>query len=303
MISKNDLQRFLNLDEIQDVEFLDKGFSDDKKYIIKTRCDKFLLRMTALKNKARMIQMIDLLKQAEVNNIPSHKIIEHGEYNESDYYMLTSWIEGSDTSEVLPTLPKKEQYNIGVEAGRMLKDIHNFDVVSSNHGTWEERFNRKIDKKIKDYSTCDLKLEHGDLFIDAVEKRRDLLKGIKVVQHHGDFHINNMLIDNEGLLYIIDFDRHDSGDPYEEFNRITWCADVSPQFASGRIDGYFDFKVPEKFWDLLILYISNNTLSALPWSIPYGADQIEIMRSQAKDILTWYDHFNHKIPSWYVGKK
>jgi len=32
-----------------------------------------------------------------------------------------------------------------------------------------------------------------------------------------------------------DFNRLDYGDPWEEFNRIVWCAGISKQFASGRI--------------------------------------------------------------------
>ena len=40
---------------------------------------------------------------------------------------------------------------------------------------------------------------------------------------HGDYHIGNMMIENNKIV-IIDFDRYDFGDPWEEFNRIVWCA-------------------------------------------------------------------------------
>ena len=81
-------------------------------------------------------------------------------------------------------------------------------------------------------------------------------------------------------LYIIDFNRNDFGDPWEEFNRIVWCAQTIPIFAKGMIDGYFDGNVPLEFWELLALYISTNTLSSLPWAIPFGDMQ-------------------SVIPSWY----
>ena len=48
------------------------------------------------------------------------------------------------------------------------------------------------------------------------------------------------------------------GDPWEEFNRIVWSAQVSTPFASGMIDGYFDNEVPDLFWKLLALYITTN---------------------------------------------
>lgn len=301
MISKNELQILLNIKEIQEVEFLDKGFSDDSKYVVKTIEDKFLLRLTSIKNKDRMLQMISLLKQAQVKDIPTHQVIDHGEFSETQYYLLTTWIEGRDLEVVLPTLSKEKQYEIGLQAGEILKHIHDFEMNSFSEDTWENRFNKKIDKKIKDYAECDVKFDYGDLFIAAVESRRYLLKDLPIVQHHGDFHIGNMLIDGKGHLYIIDFDRHDTGDPYEEFNRIVWCAAVSPYFASGRVDGYFNNNVPNKFWDLLILYISNNTLSSLPWAVPFGDKQIDIMKNQARQILDWYNQFNTNIPSWYIS--
>src|SRR5690606_11191222 len=47
-------------------------------------------------------------------------------------------------------------------------------------------------------------------------------------------------------LTIIDFDRSDFGDPWEEFNRIVWGTQKSPLFASGMVNGYFDGEVPMK---------------------------------------------------------
>src|SRR5699024_10584345 len=114
-----------------------------------------------------------------------------------------------------------------------------------------------------------------------------------------DFHIGNMLIDGNDKLYIIAFDRHDSCDPDEEFNRITWCASLSPAFASGRIDGYFNHDVPDEFWKLLLLYISSNMLSSLPWAIPFGDKEISTMKRSYAELLDWYDNFQRIIPKWY----
>ncbi len=64
---------------------------------------------------------------------------------------------------------------------------------------------------------------------------------------------------------------------------------VSPAFASGMIDGYFDDKVPDSFWILLAVYILSNLIGALPWAIPYGEEEVSVMQNQAKEILEWYD--------------
>ena len=103
-----------------------------------------------------------------------------------------------------------------------------------------------------------------------------------------------------GELVIIDFDRCDFGDPWEEFNRIVWCAQASPRFASGMVDGYFDGGVPREFWQLLALYISSNALSSIPWAIPFGEGEIRTMIRQTEEIMGWYDRMQAVVPSWYA---
>lgn len=70
----------------------------------------------------------------------------------------------------------------------------------------------------------------------------------------------NMIIDREGKLCIIDFNRCDYGDPWEDFKRIVWNAQKAPRFASGMVAGYFDDHVPTEFWKLLALYIASTPL-------------------------------------------
>jgi aminoglycoside phosphotransferase (APT) family kinase protein len=127
---------------------------------------------------------------------------------------------------------------------------------------------------------------------------RHLLAGRPQCFQHGDYHIGNMMIEN-GTLVIIDFDRYDFGDPWEEFNRIVWCAQSAPAFATGIVDGYFDGEPPLLFWKLLALYISSNTLSSLPWAIPFGEKEIQTMIKQAADVLRWYDNMQNPVPTWY----
>lgn len=143
--------------------------------------------------------------------------------------------------------------------------------------------------------------DNGQYFLDYIAANRYLLKGRPQTFQHGDYHIGNMMVDTKNQLQIIDFDRYDFGDPWEEFNRIVWSARISGYFASGIIDGYFDQKPPMEFWKLLALYISINTLSSIPWAIPFGTEQIEIMEKLAAEVLAYYDNMNRPVPSWYCG--
>ncbi len=139
------------------------------------------------------------------------------------------------------------------------------------------------------YNDCPIKFDGAEYIIDYIEANRNLLKNRPQSYQHGDYHIGNMMIEN-GKIVIVDFDRYDFGDPWEEFNRIVWCAQSDPLFASGIVNGYFDNEVPMDFWKLLALYISSNMFSSIPWAIPFGDGEIQTMLNQTKDALEWYDN-------------
>lgn len=151
------------------------------------------------------------------------------------------------------------------------------------------------------YNDCPIKYEYGQSFIDYINVNRYLLKSRPQCYQHGDYHVGNMMIDSDDRLQIIDFDRADFGDPWEEFNRIVWSAQKSPLFASGMVNGYFNDNVPMDFWRLLALYISNNTLSSITWAIQFGQSEVDTMINQAKEVLKWYDNMQNPVPTWYKG--
>lgn len=149
------------------------------------------------------------------------------------------------------------------------------------------------------YNECSIKFEGAENIIAYIESNRHLLANRPQSFQHGDYHTGNMMIENDKIV-IIDFDRYDFGDPWEEFNRIVWCVQTSPIFASGIINGYFDNEVPLEFWKLLALYISSNMLSSISWAIPFGESEVNIILNQAKDVLSWYSNMQNAIPTWYV---
>lgn len=133
----------------------------------------------------------------------------------------------------------------------------------------------------------------------CVAENRALLHGRPQCFRHGDYHTGNMRIGQDGRLYIIDFDRFDFGDPWEEFNRIVWSAQCAPRFAAGLVNGYFDGDVPLLFWRLLKLYISSNMLGSLPWAVPYGEAEVKTMQRQASEVLTWFTGMRADVPTWF----
>lgn len=279
-------------------EPIDKGWSCDEKFCVTDPSHtKYLLRITPFEKGANRAEMFRIQQKAAALGVPMCKPVEIGTC-EDGVYLLQTWIDGDDAEDVIAKLPDTQQYVYGLEAGRILLKIHSIPAPESQED-WAVRFNRKIDRNIKKYKECPVQYENGQALIDYINENRHLLKGRPQVFQHGDYHIGNMMIDRKGKLQIIDFDRYDFGDPWEEFNRIVWCAQKSPLFASGMVNGYFDGNVPLKFWKLLALYISSNTLSSVSWAVPFGQDEVDTMLNQAKEVLSWYDAMRNPIPSWY----
>lgn len=279
-------------------EPIHSGWSSDKKYHVTDESGKsYLLRVSDISQYDRKVFEFNVMKTAADLGIKMCVPVEIGTCADGVYF-IQSWIGGIDAQKVIPTLTLDRQYKLGVESGKMLKKIHTITPPFSGE-PWDKYYNAKIDRKINKYLECPLKYEHGELFIDYINSNRHLLKNRPQVLQHGDFHRGNLMMDKNGCLNVIDFERVDYGDPWEDMKAITWDAEMSHSFAAGRINGYFDDDVPENFWRLMALYISLGILSSLPWAIPFGKEQVEIMQGQAKKVLEWYNNMQQIVPIWY----
>lgn len=284
--------------QIKTIVPVPKGWSGDRKYrVTDDGGTNYLLRVSPPEQYDRRKAQFCLMEKLAALHIPMCLPIEFGRC-EDGVYSIQSWIDGRDAEDIIPRLSWPEQYAYGLEAGRILRKIHTIPAPE-NAEPWSARFNRKIDRKIAMYESCPLKYEAGEAFLEHIAQSRHLLSDRPQTYQHGDYHIGNMMIDGQGVLTIIDFEKDDWGDPWEEFNRIVWCAQSAPPFASGMVDGYFEGRVPGQFWDLLALYICSNTLGSLPWAIPFGDTEISTMRKQAREILQWYDNMRNTVPAWY----
>ncbi len=288
----------MKLTDFAEVIKIEKGWSNEKKYkVVDKSGQAYLLRISPTEQYEYKKAEFENMEMVSALGIPMCQPIEFGMCDEG-VYSLQSWIDGKDAEEAIVNLSDKQVYEYGYEAGKILRKIHSI-AVPEGIGNWEDFFNQKMNRKIENYNNCPLKYEGGEAFITYIEEHRHLLKGRPMTYQHGDYHIGNLMIDSEGELVVIDFNRNEYGDPWEEFNRIVWCAQAAPSFATGMVDGYFDYDVPKLFWDLLALYISSNTLSSLPWAIPFGQGEIDVMIKLAKNVLDWYDGMKNTVPKWY----
>ena len=143
------------------------------------------------------------------------------------------------------------------------------------------------------------KIDGGEAMIAYLQEHRSLLAGRPQCFQHGDYHVGNLMLEN-GRLVVIDFNRFDFGDPWEEFNRIVWCAQASPRFSpplwSIRL---FRRRTAPALLEATGAVYREQHLSSLPWAVLFGQAEIDTMRNQARDVLSWYDRMTRVVPRWY----
>lgn len=276
----------------------DRGFSADGKYRAETDGGAvYFLRISPPEKRERREWEYRHMEQAAKLGVSMCDPVEFGECP-GGVYTIQRWVEGKDAEAALPGYSEAEQYAFGLEAGRMLRKLHTIPAPEGIED-WQIRYGRKIDDKLRRYEECPLKYENGQAFVDFLHSRRHLLAGRPQTWQHGDYHCGNLMIDSAGRLTVIDFDRADYGDPWNEFNRIIWDVRAAPRFACGMLDGYFGGEIPGEFWGLLAVYLSCNMLSSLPWAMDFGQKEIDIARRNAQRVLEWYDGFQRIVPGWY----
>lgn len=281
------------------IEPINKGWSTDKKfYIENNKGEKLLLKVFDKSNIDFRLEEYNYIKKALDIGIYTSYPIDFGICsNNKKGYQLFKWIEGNNLESELIHFNKNKQYKLGIASGQILKQLHTIPskVLPKK---WDERYKHKIDRVLKNYYNSPLKIDNDKVITNFIKKHKYLLKNRPEIFQHGDFHVGNLILDNS-RIGVIDYNRMSFGDPFEEFNRIIFSANISKPFAIGQIKGYFNNRIPDDFFILLALYIAVNTLSSIPWALPFGEKETSTMLSNAKKILIWYDNFNNHIPIWF----
>ena len=116
------------------IEKINYGWSEDIKFYIEDlKGTKFLLRISEInkfEDKKKEFYIIQ-----KYNQLPytMSQAIDLGVCNNGkNVYMLLSWVEGQSMDHVIETLSEKEQYQLGMKAGKILKAIHCLPVEPSD---------------------------------------------------------------------------------------------------------------------------------------------------------------------------
>lgn len=279
---------------------IEKGWSNDKKYYIETVDEqKLLLRTSDIEYYEQKKKEFDIIKKYSALNFEMSKPVEFGIFHKSQkVYMLLTWVDGRDLELALPRLDQSEQYRLGREAGKILRRIHSIQIPSD-----EFPVETKIPKKIlqlRKYIESEHRIQDDETAIQFINQNIHKIWSKPPVYQHGDFHPGNLILTPGNKIGVIDFNRWEIGDPYEEFYKLeSFGTDVSTPYCIGQINAYFDDDVPGDFWDILAVYVAHAALYSIKWAERFGQDEIENMVRICKKSFDHYNNFKNSIPNWY----
>lgn len=290
-----------SFDEWNKIKMITKGWSKDKKYYIESKNgEKLLLRISDIDTYENKKKEFQIMKKVYELGIKMSCPIDFGVCgNGSLVYSVLSYIDGTSADEKIKKLSEEAQFNLGIEAGKILKKFHSVSAPFDAED-WEQRMLKKFQRHLDRYKASGIKVENDSCAINYIKNNLNLVKNRLQTFQHGDFHTGNLIVTEDNTLGVIDFNRWDYGDPYEEFYKMNlFTRELSIPFARGQIIRYFEGEIPEDFFKLLALYTADTILFSVVWAIPFGKKDVEGMIKRAEMILADYDNFNTVIPKWF----
>lgn len=282
------------------IEKINKGWSKDIKFYIEAEAhQKLLLRLSPIETYAQKKKEYEIVCKYSKLGFEMSKPIRFGICNQNrNVYMLLTWVEGEDLTLALPRLNEETQYQLGYEAGKILRKIHDIEIPD-----YEMPLETKIPRKkaqLQSYLESDVRISGDEIALNFIERNINKIWSKRPVYQHGDFHPGNLILTPEGKIGVIDFNRWEIGDPYEEFYKLeSFGTEVSIPYCRGEIDAYFKGNIPEDFWDVLAVYVAHSALFSIKWAEKFGTKDIENMIQRCQKAFEHYDNFTRRIPSWY----
>ena len=276
---------------------IDEGFSVDEKYLVN---EKYLVRIVSLDRVERFERVFAFQKkffQVALCQKPLDFIVD-----EQFGYFITEFIPGKNGLEVIQSYSVGKQRELGIIAGNELSKVHK--AYTATDFNVKQYLDTYLDSKTKVAIDNDVEKDLPEIFdvINVVKSNIHCLYELQGIYAHADYHLFNMIFDNEEYKGVIDFERCRVGIFLTDFrNNTPHNSDVSPEFASGFIDGYLDEMPIDNFFLKYNTYDLLVSIAAIPWVKQFNPENLQ---NDIKKVRRIFDQSTklQEAPQWYVGK-
>lgn len=285
-----------NLNDFKFVKQLNSGASLVEKYIITKDNKNYLLRLynpNFMISRIKAFNNISLLRE---NSIKVPKVYQYGFLpDRTKGYAILDWIDGQSLNCMFDN--DEQQIKYGKLVALELKKMHDaskgisFDIY--------EKYITSLEKKYQKVLELGLSLEKIKfLHSYALEKSSILKKEQQTSIIHGDFHPGNIVVDDANTIWFIDMDVCKRANKLEEFSSNACNMDY-PMFYSSVIHNYFNYNVPENFWEIYDLYGCLYVLDHFLYLSRIKNRTVDEGIEVLNNFLDYFNNFSNNEPTWF----
>ena len=287
---------------IAEIEFLDKGYSADRKYVLRSHGGTdYLLRISDIAEEQVRRANFELVSRLWAKGIACpHPICFDTDPELGVCFMVLTYLSGDSGEEALPKMGPAQQYAVGHQAGEELAKMHRALAPADPVDDYAIRGDKYV-RHQKLVQEAGLSFRGQDRAERYVAAHLDLLRGRPTTFRHGDYHPGNLVVQGDALVGAVDFNRCDWGDPVDDFYKIAFFgAPLSPDYARGQITGYFGGAPPDGFWPLYNLYVAMVLPADIVWTQQHYPQHLSASLELIEIITSTHDFEDGGAPAWWL---
>lgn len=282
-----------------------EGLSKDRKYKVHFYGydGAYLLRLFDEVSSAVRQAEFDALHRMQAMTVHCSRPIALGRWEAEDlFFLLVSYIEGTDAARILPHSTKPQQLRIGMQAGEELSRISCYTAPEGMEA-WVERYRRKFERNQAFLKAQGVWCRGAETASEKIRTDIGLAEGRPETFLHGSFQPANLIVCAGRLAGVIGFERFGWGDPVYEFARLgLQSRAASTLFCTGQILGYHGGQEPDSvFWRLYALYAASGAISLLAEALEHRGETLEPVIEMVDRLVLDHNEFASDRPSWFAA--
>ncbi|NGZ75607.1 phosphotransferase family protein [Saccharibacillus alkalitolerans] len=216
------------------------------------------------------------------------------------YFLLVSYIDGTDAGQALPLSSKPQQLRIGMQAGEELRRIRCHSAPAGTED-WRSRYRRRTERELELLQKHGISSRGLEAAAEKIRSAAGLTEKRPSAFLHGNFDPAHLIVQGGRLTGVIGFGRFGWGDPLYDFARLgLHSRSVSPLFCTGQILGYHGGQEPgREFWGFYALYAASGAVSLAAESLGRPREELFTAIELADRLAADHDGFADDSPSWF----
>lgn len=277
---------------------LAEGYSTDLKYVASSRSGDLLVRISPLSEKEQRIFEFGSIAKLREHGVRCSEPIAFDSFEEWCFGVY-GFIPGTCSLDGITEMTQEQQHAFGCAAGEQLRLIHDALQAPFAVDDFELR-GGKYRKHTAELAALGLPLSGHRLAHHYVTRNLHLLKGRPTTFRHGDFHLGNLIADGPNLVGVIDFNRCDWGDPYDDFYKTAYFgAPYSAKYARGVVQAYFGGEPPPEFWPIYNVYVAAVLPADMVWTFKCFPNLMDNCIARCEWVTGNHDFVGGGTPLWW----